>query len=94
MHRLTLYSRQGCCLCEEMKAVIAEVARRIPLEIETIDVDQSAELCEKFGGEVPVLFVDGRKAFKYRIGGKELERYLRKGARQRLGRFNFGAGGG
>jgi hypothetical protein len=77
-----------------MKAVIAEVARRIPLAIETIDVDPSAELCEKFGGEVPVLFVDGRKAFKYRVGVKELERYLRQGPRLGRGRFHFGSSKG
>jgi len=65
--KLTLYSRKDCCLCDEMKAVIEEVAANMPLEIDEIDVDGSLELRAKFGNEVPVLFIDGRKAFKYRV---------------------------
>lgn len=76
-HKLTLYSRQECCLCDEMKAIIREVALTIPLDLEVIDVDGSAELREEFGHEVPVLFVDGRKAFKYRVTENALASRLR-----------------
>ncbi len=92
--RLTLYSRRGCCLCDEMKAVIDAVARRAALEIEVIDVDQSTELREQFGSQVPVLFVDGRKAFKHRLTRKELEKYLAKGDRRWRSRLRLGTGGG
>jgi glutaredoxin len=84
--RLLLYSRAACCLCEEMKAVIREVAMKIPVDVEEVDVDSSPHLKELFGDEVPVLFIDGRKAFKYRVTAKELERRLGRGAFwQRLG---------
>lgn len=78
--RLTLYTREGCCLCEEMKEVVRGVAGELPVEVEEIDVDGEPELKEKFGGEVPVLFIDGRKAFKYRITEGELRKRLRKEA--------------
>ena len=91
-HKLTLYSRQDCCLCDEMKAIIREVALTIPLDLEVIDVDASAELREKFGNDVPVLFVDGKKAFKYRVTESALARRLRKNRRSRL--FSVGAGVG
>ena len=74
---LTLYTRAGCCLCDEMKAAIRAVAEKIPIELEEIDVDASAEWAERYGAEVPVLFVNGRKAFKYRVAMKDLERRLR-----------------
>jgi glutaredoxin len=74
--QLILYSRADCCLCEEMKETIRQVAAKIPLEMEEIDVDGSAELREDFGAEVPVLFINGRKAFKYRVKAKELARRL------------------
>jgi hypothetical protein len=61
-----------------MKKVVDQVARRYPLAIEEIDVDRSADLREKYGSEVPVLFVNGRKAFKYRVTVKELEKRLTK----------------
>ena len=74
--KITLYSRKDCCLCDDMKSVVADVALKIPIEIEVIDVDGADELRKKFGGEVPVLFIDGRKAFKYRVTAKELEKRL------------------
>jgi glutaredoxin len=74
---ITLYSRKDCCLCEEMKAVIRQVSRRHPLAVREIDVDTSVELQEQFGHEVPVLFINGHKAFKYRVMPRELEKKLR-----------------
>ena len=74
--KLTLYSRKDCCLCDEMKAVVRTVAVKIPLDLEEIDIDGAAELRDKFNDEVPVLFIDGRKAFKYRVTEKELKNRL------------------
>ena len=76
-HQLTLFSRRDCCLCEEMKAVIRQVASRVVFQVEEIDVDTSPELQALYGNEVPVLFIDDRKAFKYRVTWKELEKKLR-----------------
>ncbi len=80
---LTLYSRSGCCLCEDMKAVLAEVESDLPFDLEEIDISAQAELEARFGQEIPVLFVNGRKAFKYRVTSGELRRRL---SRERLNR--------
>ncbi|MET0501690.1 MAG: glutaredoxin family protein [Candidatus Binatia bacterium] len=74
---LQLYTRKDCCLCEEMKRVLDEVATRIPFVLEEIDVDSSAELRQKYSDEVPVLLIDGRKAFKYRLTARELQQRLK-----------------
>jgi glutaredoxin len=76
--RLTLYSRRDCCLCDEMKAVIKAVAAKIAIDLEEIDVDSAAPLQQQFGNEVPVLFIDGRKAFKYRLTAANLAKKLRR----------------
>jgi glutaredoxin len=78
--RLTLYTRNGCCLCEEMKEVVRGLVNELSVEVEEIDVDGEPELKEKFGDEVPVLFIDGRKAFKVRVTEGELKKRLRKEA--------------
>ncbi|HWP60491.1 MAG TPA: glutaredoxin family protein [Candidatus Acidoferrales bacterium] len=80
--RLTLYTRADCCLCAEMKATIERVARTVALVVEEIDVDSSPELRRAYGDQVPVLLIDGRKAFKYRAPERELLRRLkdRRGA--------------
>ncbi len=61
-----------------MKEVLREVSQETPFGLEEIDIDRSADLEEKFGQEVPVLFIDGRKAFKYRVTAGELKDRLRK----------------
>jgi len=73
---LVLYTRKNCCLCDEMKAVIRQVAARTPLSLVEVDVDLTRENQENYGHEVPVLFIDGRKAFKYRVTAGELEKKL------------------
>jgi glutaredoxin len=73
---LTIYSRPGCHLCDEMKAVVRTVARSIPLSLEEIDISTDADLEGRYGLEIPVLMVEGKKAAKYRIGEGELMRIL------------------
>ena len=60
-----------------MKTVIRQVAQRTPVEVEEIDIDSSADLKQKYGEEVPVLFINGRKAFKYRLTARQLTARLK-----------------
>ena len=75
--KLTLYSRLGCCLCDEMKTVIRQVSVLTAFDFEEIDFDRSHELYERFNDQVSVLFVDGRKAFKYRVTAEQLAKRIR-----------------
>ena len=80
--KLTLYTRRDCCLCDEMKAVIRQVAAAASFDFEEIDIDTNRELQARFNDQVPVLFIDGRKAFKYRVTAKQLaNRISRKRSR-------------
>jgi len=80
--KLKLYSRRDCCLCDEMKALIRQVAATASFDFEEIDVDTSRELQSLYDDQVPVLFIDGRKAFKYRVTAKQLaKRISRKRSR-------------
>ncbi len=75
---LTVYSRPGCHLCDEMKSVVQAVVRteRTPIQVEEIDISTDPELEERFGLEIPVLLVDGRKVAKYRIDEQVLKRIV------------------
>jgi hypothetical protein len=73
---LTLYTRKDCCLCDAMKEVIRRVAAGTPLALNEIDIDPAPELRERFGSEVPVLFIGGRKAFKYSVTPQDLRKRL------------------
>jgi thiol-disulfide isomerase/thioredoxin len=78
MIALTIYSKPGCHLCDDMKAVVARVVRAsaLPITIEEIDITTDPDLEARYGTEIPVLVVDGRKAAKYRISEQNLMRLL------------------
>jgi hypothetical protein len=59
-----------------MKQTIRLVGGDVPLHIEEVDVDGSDDLKARFGHEVPVLFIDDRKVFKYRLTEQQLRRKL------------------
>jgi glutaredoxin len=75
---LTIYTRPGCHLCDEMKATINRVSRssHLPLVIEEVDISSDPELETRYGQEIPVLLIEGRKAAKYRVTEEELARIL------------------
>jgi thiol-disulfide isomerase/thioredoxin len=75
---LTIYSRPGCHLCDEMKTIVRRVAREVtgPITIEEIDISADPELESRYGVEIPVLLVNGKKAAKYRVSEEDLTRIL------------------
>jgi glutaredoxin len=75
---LTIYTRSGCHLCEEMKTLVERVVRdtRVAAELQEIDIANDPDLEERYGLEIPVLLVNGKKAAKYRVSEKELMRIL------------------
>lgn len=73
---LTLYSRPGCHLCDDMKAVIDRVAVSVPLTLTVVDISTDAGLEARYGLEIPVLLVNGGRAAKYRVTEGELRRIL------------------
>ena len=73
---LTIYSRPGCHLCDEMKDVVRRVAQSVPLSLEEIDISTDPSLEARYGLDIPVLMVEGKKAAKYRIVEDDLRRIL------------------
>jgi thiol-disulfide isomerase/thioredoxin len=71
---LTIYSRPGCHLCDDMKALVARVAHAsaLPIAVEEIDISTDPALEARYGLEIPVLLADGKKVAKYRVSEKEL----------------------
>jgi Glutaredoxin-like domain (DUF836) len=59
-----------------MRTVVDAVARDIPMMVEEVDVDTDPALVRAYGDEVPVLCVNGRKAFKYRVDASALRARL------------------
>lgn len=76
--RVTIYSRPGCHLCDEAKASISSAGCDGDFTLEEINIDEDPELKERFKFDIPVIFIDGIKAFKHRVDPTEFKRKLRR----------------
>lgn len=80
MTRLTLLSRPGCHLCEEMRRRVDTILGGRPLSWEEVDVDSDPELARRYGESIPVLFVNGRLFAKIRLPRLAVALRLRRAA--------------
>jgi glutaredoxin len=73
---VTLYTRKGCCLCDEAKQVLAQARVRADFDYEEFDIDAEPDLVRRYNDEVPVIAINGVKAFKYKVDMKEFLKKL------------------
>ncbi len=76
MIQITLYTRADCGLCHEMEELLAQELPRFDAKLSRVEIDGDPDLEARFGQEVPVLFINQRKAFKFRCTPRELRRRL------------------
>lgn len=76
MHEVVVYSRPGCHLCEVVKETLAQAHGQADFRWREVDIDTDPELRQKYNDEVPVVFIDGRKAFKYHMDSHDFLRRL------------------
>jgi thiol-disulfide isomerase/thioredoxin len=82
--KVVVYVKPGCHLCEPFLQTIEKVRPDFGFELEEVDISGDPELLDKYGHEIPVALIDGKKAFKYRLTEPEL--------RKKLARAQGGAG--
>ena len=76
MAEVILYSRQGCHLCDVVKGSLTRLAQQASFSWRIVDIDADPELHRLYNEEVPVVFINGRKAFKYHMNEREFLRKL------------------
>ena len=76
--QIEIYSRPGCHLCDEAKAVIEPFKGRYSLDIRVTDVDSTPALREAYGMDIPVVMINGTEAFRHRVDARILERKLKE----------------
>ena len=73
---VVLYSRKGCHLCEVVKESLGKLSRQGSFRWREIDVDSDDQLRRQYSDEVPVVFIDGKKAFKYHMDERDFLRRI------------------
>ena len=73
-----MYTKKECSLCVAARETILRVQKKIPFDFKEVDIESKEELYERFRYEIPVVFINDKRAFTYRVNGKELKRTLMK----------------
>ncbi|MCK5001388.1 MAG: glutaredoxin family protein [Gammaproteobacteria bacterium] len=63
--QLSLYSRHGCHLCEDMEQALSELATELGFITEIIPIDNNTELEQDYGHRVPVLMMGDNMICEY-----------------------------
>lgn len=74
--RVVLVGRAGCHLCDEARAVVAEVCGVLDVGWVEVNVDATDDLPPIYSEQVPVVLVDGAELAHYRIHPAVLRRAL------------------
>ncbi len=69
--RVIVYSRPGCHLCDEAKAVIQNSHCSDRFTLEEVNIESDDELLKKYKYDIPVVTIDGEEAFKHRVDLRE-----------------------
>ena len=73
---LTLYSRPNCPLCDLMKAQSDRLRARVALDLQVVNITGDIGLERRYGNEIPVLLINGRKAVTVSVDDVDLIRIL------------------
>lgn len=76
MHEVVVYGRVGCHLCEVVAETLRQAQSHASFEWREVDIDSDPQLRQQYNDEIPVVFIDGRKAFIHRMDRDQFLRTL------------------
>jgi glutaredoxin len=74
--RVAVYHAEGCHLCERALAQVREFQAELGFELEEIDIGRDPELESQYRELIPVVEIDGRRAFTYYVHDDAFRRRL------------------
>ncbi len=77
MTQLTVYTRPGCHLCDDLKETLRRVRRHQAFDLREVDISRDPGLERRYRHDIPVLLIDGVEAARHRIEDADLLRRLR-----------------
>ncbi len=70
--RLTLYTKPGCHLCEELAALLDALQPDYGFVLEEIDITLDPDLTARYRHDIPVLHGDGEEIARGRVSARDL----------------------
>jgi peroxiredoxin len=74
--QVVVYVKPDCGLCGPLWDIVEKVRSEVDLDAEKIDISKDPELVRLYGLEVPVVLINGKKAFKGRMTEKAFRKKI------------------
>lgn len=85
--QITIFSREGCCLCDDVIHRVKRVLGDYPIKMTLFDITIDPDIYEKYKWTIPVVHIDGEEVFV----SKMAELWLRRELDKRLAGMKKGA---
>jgi glutaredoxin len=69
--QVIVYSKPGCHLCDEAKAVIENAGVGDRFTLAEVNIESDPELLRKYKYDIPVIMIDGVESFRHRVDVQE-----------------------
>lgn len=73
-----LYSKEDCHLCDEARGILERVRTAIPFHLNEIKIIPGDPWYDQFKESVPVVYVEKKLAFRYRVDEEKMRNLLAK----------------
>jgi glutaredoxin len=74
--KVLLYKKDNCRLCDEAETLLERLRKEKKFFLERILVEDNTDMFERFGNKVPVVFINDRMVFEFKLDEKAFLRKL------------------
>ena len=75
---IEILSKSDCCLCDDAKEIIEAVIDDFPVVLQITDIETDADLFEQYKEKIPVVRINGKESFVYKVHEITLRKKLEK----------------
>jgi len=76
-HRVILYTRPGCHLCDEAKQAMQAADCNKEYTLQEINIESDRDLLRLYQFDIPVITIDGIEAFRHSLTSQAFRKKLR-----------------
>ena len=69
---ITLYDKPGCCLCDDARALLEDLAHDVDFELREVDIRDDPNVFARYRYRIPVIAINGREVLEGRIEAGDL----------------------
>ena len=76
--QIEILTKKDCALCDDVKEIVERVLPDFPATLKMIDIESHSDLFEKYKEKIPVVRINGKENFVYKVNEITLRKKLEK----------------